>query len=246
VQILLCYVRAVREMRVLVTRPLEDSRRTAKALAERGHEAVIAPLFEIEYRDGAELPLEGVQAVLATSSNGVRGLARSTARREIPLFAVGAHTAATAKGEGFRSVENADGDAGALAALVRARLRPEAGALLHATGANASQEFSAALEAAGFEVRTCLLYDIMEAGELPTSAAEALRSGSLDAVLIYSPKSARLFVDRMKRAGLAFSCSRLLACCISKEAADLMEGISFAAIRVAAHSNQASLLELLA
>ena len=38
--------------------------------------------------------LDGVQAILATSANGVRALARRTPRRDLPLFAVGPQTAA--------------------------------------------------------------------------------------------------------------------------------------------------------
>lgn len=232
-------------MRVLVTRPSEDLRRTAEQLAQRGHEAVVAPLFEIEYRDGPEPALDGVQAVLATSGNGVRGFARRTTQRDVPLFAVGAQTAAMAQKEGFHCVHSAEGDAAALVALLRDALRPEAGTLLHATGTNASPAFSAVLAEAGFELNTCVLYDIVEVAELPTAAVEALRANTLDAVLIYSPRSARLFTDRVERAGLVSSCARLLACCISREAAAAAQGITFAELRIAAHPDQESLLALL-
>lgn len=245
VRILLQDIRTVYEMRILVTRPLEDSRRTAEELAGRGHEAVIAPLFEIAYRDGPEPTLTGVQAVLATSGNGVRGFARRSARRDILLFAVGAQTAAMAQKEGFRHIRSAEGDASALVALLCTELRPDAGTLLHAAGTNASPAFSAALAEAGFELNTCIFYDIVEAAELPTAAVEALRANTLDAVLLYSPRSARLFADRVVRARLVFSCTRLIACCISQEASAALEQITFAELRIAAHPDQESLLDLL-
>jgi uroporphyrinogen-III synthase len=231
-------------MRVLVTRPLEDSQRTAQELERRGHAAVIAPLFEIKHLDGPEPALEGVQAVLATSGNGVRGFARRSARRDIPLFAVGAQTAATAEQEGFCYIRNAQGDAAALATMVCSQLRPEAGALLHASGTNASPALVTELTHAGFEIRTRMLYDIIETSELPAPAADALRSNMLDAVLIYSPRSARLLVDRVKRAGLVPNCARLVVCCISQEAAASLEDIAFAELRIAAHPDQDSLLDL--
>jgi uroporphyrinogen-III synthase len=187
-----------------------------------------------------------VQAVLATSGNGVRGLARRTARRDIPLFAVGTQTAVTAEQEGFCYIHNAEGDAAALAAVVRAELTPKTGALLHAAGTNASPSLSATLERAGFDLRTCVLYDVIEVTELPAAAAEALRSDKLDAVLIYSPRSARLFADRVRQAGLVSSCARILACCISQEAADALDGLPFASIRIATHPDQESLLTLFA
>ena len=64
-------------------------------------------------------------------------------------------------------------------------------------------------------------------------------------MLIYSPRSARLLVDRVTRAGLVSACARLVACCISAEAADALADIAFGDIRIAAHPDQDSLLELL-
>ena len=57
-------------MRILVTRPVEDGEETARQLALRGHQSVLAPLLTTEFWDGPEVALEGVQAILATSANG--------------------------------------------------------------------------------------------------------------------------------------------------------------------------------
>ena len=65
-------------MRVLVTRPAEDAEETAAELVARGHEPVIAPLVDIRFVEGPPLELDSVQAVLATSRNGVRALSLRT------------------------------------------------------------------------------------------------------------------------------------------------------------------------
>src|SRR6185436_13489885 len=104
-------------MRILVTRPLEDGREIARLLAERGHQTLLSPLLEPRFQDGP-LPQEalaGVQAVLATSANGIRALIRRTSRRDLSIFAVGPQTADEARGAGFKDVRSADGDAKALA-----------------------------------------------------------------------------------------------------------------------------------
>jgi uroporphyrinogen-III synthase len=80
-------------MRILVTRPAEDGADIARRLGDLGHEALLAPLLQVRFRDGAALELDGVQALLATSANGVRALTRQTERRDVPLFAVGPQTA---------------------------------------------------------------------------------------------------------------------------------------------------------
>src|SRR2546430_5057551 len=51
--------------------------------------AIIEPLLEIHYRGEPTPDLAGIQAILCTSANGVRALARLTPERALPLFAVG-------------------------------------------------------------------------------------------------------------------------------------------------------------
>jgi uroporphyrinogen-III synthase len=232
-------------MRVLVTRSVDDASRTARALAARGHEALIAPLYHVRFFDGPEISFEGEQAILVTSSNGARALARRTSRRDLPVFAVGTRTAGTARAEGFGDVFDAAGDAKALALGVRERLDPQAGALLHATGTNTSHEFARELARAGFVLRAHALYEAVEAPQLPANAAEALRSRTLDAMLLFSPRSALVFARRVEEAHLAASCRYLIACCISKAAVDALAGLQFRDIRVAPRPTLDSVLALL-
>ncbi|MGH7060798.1 MAG: uroporphyrinogen-III synthase, partial [Stellaceae bacterium] len=95
----------------LVTRPREEAEALAAALARRGVAALIEPLLEIRYRTAAPLDLAGAQAVLCTSANGARALARASRVRDLPLFAIGEATAARARALGFSAVASAGGDA---------------------------------------------------------------------------------------------------------------------------------------
>src|SRR5437016_3426749 len=79
--------------RALVTRPRAEAVALTEALDRRGIEAIIEPLLDILYRDEPAPDLTGVQAVLCTSANGVRALARRSGERDIALFAVGEATA---------------------------------------------------------------------------------------------------------------------------------------------------------
>ena len=113
-----------RGMQALVTRPREESESLASALAARGVGAVIEPMMQVHYRAAAAPDLATVQAILCTSANGVRALARVTGERGLPLFAVGEATAARARAEGFTEVESAGGAVADLVRLVPERLRP--------------------------------------------------------------------------------------------------------------------------
>src|SRR6478752_6062701 len=150
-------------MRVLITRPEREATALAQALGARGHSPVIAPLFRLQVLhppDDFAASLADCQAVLITSANGARALAEASEQRSKPVFAVGDTTAATAEGLGFSNVASAAGDA---AALVRERLDPAAGPLLHISGAEVAGE----LAPQGCEVRRVVLYEAREVESLP-------------------------------------------------------------------------------
>jgi uroporphyrinogen-III synthase len=232
-------------MRVLVTRPQEDAAETAALLAARGHEAVSAPLLGVHYHDGDALNLDGVQALLATSVNGIRAFIRRSASRDIPVFAVGSQTAEAARVAGFTDVRNADGNSQDLAAAVRGWASPQAGTLLHIAGAEAEGRLADLLSMAGYAVRTTVLYDVPAATTLPPAARDALDAGTLDAALFLSARSATVFVEVVTKARLTAVCRRLIAVCISEAAAKPLAGLAFKEIRIAARPNQASLLDCL-
>jgi uroporphyrinogen-III synthase len=228
-------------MRVLITRPREDAEAIAARLVTLGHQTLTAPLLEPRWFDGPTLDLAGIAAILATSANGVRALIRRTPRRDMPVFAVGPQTTQQAQGAGFARVENADGDARTLAAAVPRWIAPDAGALLHVRGEDGAGHLAQDLAARGYDVRAATLYAV-DAVPLTAAARGALAEAAVDAVLLFSPRSARVFGEQTADLPL----EKLTAFCISPATAAMLPAGRFAAIRVAAAPNQDALLALLA
>ena len=226
-------------MRILVTRPLEDGQEIAVRLAEHGHFALLAPLLTPRFEDGPELDLEGVEAVLATSANGIRALVRRTRCRDLSIFAVGPQTTEEAQRSGFTEVRNAEGDAKALAEAAT-RWAAHKGVLLHVCGHDAPGTLAENLGLRGFKVQRCALYGIEPATRLPDDARKALQEKALDAAMFFSPRSARIF--GVLADGLPTE--NLTAMCISPATAQALTQISFAQVAVAARPNQAAMLAL--
>ena len=231
-------------MRLLITRPEEDGEALSKRLLAAGHEAILAPVMEIVAVD-ARLELEGVQALLVTSRNGARMLARATPRRDLPVYAVGDQSAAEAKADGFAIVTSAAGNVAALATLVARSIDPKRGPLLHGAGSAQAGDLAQMLAAKGFTVRRTILYESRAKKALPDAAQRALKTGYVEGVLFYSPRTARVFGELAQEAGLGAGLGSLTAYCLSEAVAEAASPFAYKAYRVAKTPNEATLLALI-
>jgi uroporphyrinogen-III synthase len=209
-------------MRLIVTRPEEDARAVAEALEGAGHQVILAPLLTIRHRQPIDIPDRTYQAVLITSANGARAIAGAdgTARlQKARAFAVGSASAMAAYDAGFLSVFEGEGDVAALARSVQDLLRPQAGPLLYVSGSVNTGDLEGTLRASGFDVDRLVAYDAVPAEALPEECAEALRDGRAHGVLLYSPRTAAIWVVLVSAAGLEDAAKRLAHYCLSNNVA---------------------------
>ena len=174
----------------LITRAYEDSILLAKELRALNIHPIIDPLLEVNYLNGPELPLTGVQALLMTSANGVRAFAKRSNNQSILVCAVGDATAREAENQGFISVKSASGNVESLIKLVSESLQPEDGLLYHATGTLIAGDLKRELGLLGFNYRREVLYSIKEAKAFSKSIVESFYSRKIGSVLLYSPRTA--------------------------------------------------------
>jgi uroporphyrinogen-III synthase len=234
-------------MKVLVTRAEGDVERLAARLAERGHESVIESLMSIRFRPEAARGigpfLDGVQAVLFTSANGVRAFTEATERRDFRAFAVGDATATAARVAGFAEVTSAGGAVDDLAKLVIGRLKPKAGALFHAAASVTAGDLQGLLEAAGFSARRAVLYEAVESERLSDATRAAIARHEIAAALFFSPRNAATFVRLAP--DLEEGCQHMVAVALSSAIAEKLAPLPWRRIAVAAAPNEAALLAAL-
>ncbi len=231
-------------LRALVARPHEEAGGLTQALASRGVGTLVEPMMQIHFRD--LLPdLPGVRAVLCTSANGVRALARVTGERGIPVFSVGDATAARARAEGFTAVESAAGDVGDLIRLVADRLPPRDGPLLHVSGSDVAGDLVGELRVRGFTVERSVLYEARPVAALSPAAVQALGAGEIDFALFFSPRTAAIFTRLAEAAAIGRACEAVSALSISAAADAALSGLIWCHRRIAAHPDQQALLDSL-
>jgi uroporphyrinogen-III synthase len=229
----------------LVTRPRGEAAALVAALAARGIAAIVEPLLEIQYRDGPVPDLDGVQAILCTSANGVRALARVIDERALPLLAVGEATAARARAEGFARVESAGGTVEDLVRLAGARLSPEAGRLLHVAGSVVAGDLAGALRDRGFRVDRAVLYEARPAARLGAATVRAVTAGEIDFALFFSPRTAAIFAELAAAAGFGEALRRVTAISLSAAADAALGELAFGERRIADRPDQGRLLAAL-
>jgi uroporphyrinogen-III synthase len=175
-------------VKVWVTRAEPGAGETAKRLVELGHEPLVAPLLTVQPLDAVP-DLTDVGALAFTSANGVRAFAALSARRDLPVFAVGAATAAVARQLGFADIQAGPSDVAGLAACIIAGRDRFQGVVLHGAAAEPAGDLAGPLQAAGLAIRTSPLYQTIAAP--PPDAPDLERLRGTQAVLIHSPKAAR-------------------------------------------------------
>jgi len=152
----------------------------------------------------ADLGAGPFTAVVITSANGARAAAAHPRHAELaslPLFAVGGRSAEAARVAAFRDVTSADGDADDLAKLLVQRFSGSTTSFLYLAGEERSGDLAGSLAAHGLQTRMAVIYRAI-ALPFPTNLAEALRANAVDAVLHFSKRSAALYLQGAKAAGV--------------------------------------------
>lgn len=242
-------------MAVLVTRPHPDNEATAAALRAKGVDVLLAPmlLFEpVAFADDGDARYHGV---IATSANALRALDAHPAKTrllDLPLFAVGEHTARIAREIGFHDVVAGKNGASSLSDLVAAHFSakrsgkkksPRQDVLLYLAGADIAHDVSGALGERGFSVVTHTTYRMMPVSRLPVDVREAFASNSVEAILHYSRRSAQAFVSAARADGVEISALALPQCCISETVAMSLRDAGAAHVVVARSADEKSMLD---
>ena len=235
-------------MRVLITRPKHDAERTAERVRHHGHEAIIAPVMTLMATPPAHLLEDDMaEALVITSANALDAIAGhdDEARlKTIPLFAVGERTASIARRHGYRTVSHADGDAESLVALVLGSMA-RGSHVLHLSGRDLARDISTDLRKHGFKARHIKVYHAEPAEDFPERLDLLLRSGALDAVLHFSPRSAGLFSSAVQSRGIQTEAYALLHVCLSPNIAVMLEPLHARSVTIATRPHEDALLEAL-
>lgn len=232
-------------MKLLITRPAEDADRLVAQLQKISVTCHLSPLMSITPHEAA-LPDPATLGGLAfTSVNGLRALMRQAtnlpAWQALPTYCVGPQSAMAAQQAGFHSCHQAAGDVEALAQLIGRHHDPQALPVAHISGRHLAGNLQALLTAQNIAVEKYMLYQAVAATQFDTATQTALLAGALDGVVLYSQRTAQVFLSLFQPLGAP----PLLAYCLAPAIAEMMQAHGFES-RTATTPDEAGMLALIA
>ena len=236
-------------MTILVTRPQPDNEATGASLRARGFDVLLAPMLRFEPVALLEDEDADYAAIIVTSANALRAIEPQLPGHrwlKLPLFTVGDRTAAAARRAGFSKIISAAGDSQDLRELILAKARGKKrefgrGPLLYLAGADLSRDLAGELGEHGLTVVTRTTYRMVASSDLSPEVLEAIAANQVQAVLHYSARSARVFVDAVRAAGVEISALAVPQCCISANVATVLREAGASRVALASSPDENSL-----
>ncbi len=203
-------------MRILITRPQPQAAATREKLVRNGHYTDVAPMMEIRFLPLRDFQGGRWQGLIFTSANGVKAAEKLTIDRGLPAYCVGDATADAAKSAGFSDVRIAGGNADRLYELIRNRPPPAGATLVHFAGRHIAGNLAERLAADGYRVERVTAYEAERVAAFPSTIADRIKQGEYDAVLFYSPRTAKIFAELAEAEGLSAHMAGVFAVCLSE------------------------------
>ena len=236
-------------MTILVTRPQPDNEATGASLRARGFDVLLAPMLRFEPMALLEDEDADYAAIIVTSANALRAIEPQLPGHrwlKLPLLTVGDRTAAAARRAGFSKIISAAGDSQDLRELILAKARGKKrefgrGPLLYLAGADLSRDLAGELGEHGLTVVTRTTYRMVASSDLSPEVLEAIAANQVQAVLHYSARSARVFVDAVRAAGVEISALAVPQCCISANVATVLREAGASRVALASSPDENSL-----
>jgi uroporphyrinogen-III synthase len=209
-----------------------------------GFETLCAPMLEIKPQAFEVPDLDGLQGLVFTSRQGVRYFAEKTVRRDIAVYCVGAYTAMEARACGFEIVHSAEGAARDLAAFVRAQAA-DYDRFLYVRGVHVMRDLAADLEGVGLAVSSVVVYRSDLVAGFSAECVAAMKAGAVCAVVFFSKRTARNFMDIVEREGLSGELTGIKALCISAGVVECVRAELWREVKVSPQPDRRGMFDLL-
>ena len=214
-----------------------------------GYTSIIEPLLAIVPTHATPPDLKGFDAVILTSASCLSVLVAAKADMAslfyLPCFCVGTATADAARDFGFQNVLDAEGDGAALADLMRSQKGAPQPSVLHICGTDVNPDAQRELEDAGYDLTLWPVYSAAMSKALSSSTAASLEQGKIDAVLLFSTRTADALAALLAHYTLEACCQGMIAIGISEVSLTALRPLSWRKLAAAPAPNEGAMIKSL-
>ena len=209
-------------MKLIITRPLADSKRMQNYFELRGVECLINPLLEISY-EKRSINFSNYDRVLLTSRHAVRSLVnKSLTFSKKKVHACGRSTYAEVREFAPENEYIFHESVNDLVDAFRSSTPIDDSKMLYLRGRDVTVDLKSIFQGTSIEIEDSVEYIAMEKILFNKEALEEFNSGRQISVIIFSLRTAEIFLEALKKYNLGNKTSIIMAYCISKNIASML------------------------
>ena len=232
-------------MNLLIIRPKEDAEVLSTDLNQIGIKSTIFPIFNFIHLNPLLPNVSEFSNVIISSRNGIRAFAEKFSERRITIYVVGEGSAKEAKKHGFKNVIIGNNNIIELIKIIKSKLNKDSGKVLNISGVYQNYDIVTELGQYGYKIENLVLYDLIPISYLSEGVLKKLENGIINGVLFFSPRSAILFSNLLKKVSKENITEELRAFCLSRNIAEKVNKLNWKMTYVSPLSNKKSLIDLL-
>lgn len=233
-------------MHVLLTRPTLQAEAMRPSLEEKGHRVSVEPVLDVSPVDFSHEALRDSRTIVVTSVHASLRIAElPSIDRTVPIYAVGAGTAAPLHRAGFACVHEAAGDAPSLLDLILKKRSASEGRITYLSGWDITEDMAAALKRHGHDAQRLVAYRATPAKSLSPATQDMLRRGDIDCILFMSYRTAHFFTLLCDKAGLSPCLRTISAAAMSEKVARGLCRTDWRETGIAANPSREAMVDVL-
>ena len=210
-------------MKLIITRPLADSKRMQNYFELRGVECLINPLLEISY-EKRSINFSNYDRALLTSRHAVRSLInKSLTFSKKKVHACGRSTYAEVREFAPENEYIFHESVNDLVDAFRSSTPIDDSKMLYLRGRDVTVDLKSIFQGTSIEIEDSVEYIAREKILFNKEALEEFNSGGQISVIIFSLRTAEIFLEALKKYNLGNKTSIIMAYCISKNIASMLQ-----------------------
>ena len=231
-------------MKILLTRPIDDSILTSKILSKIGIETSILPFLEIKSFDYKKFIISKSDYIMFTSKNAANFFRFKKQFRGNPVFSVGSETKMILQKKGFKNIINADENLEKLLILSKKQLK-KGDVIIHPTYKNSNPKVRNFFLSLGCKYLAIKCYSSKMICRNNDKLILFMKNTKKGMIAFYSPLTARSFVKQIQELDLFGFCKNKVFIVISNKVKQEIKKLGKVSIYVAEKPNQKEMIELM-